>query len=113
MQRTCWARRLPIGVGHDPTVAGVENTNLWRRRAIIGVLLDAGGPVGIGEIVARLGQIRPSGRRLGNKDVSDALRYQARLGRIRRVQRGVYVAIPSAMSASMRWRCRSAALDRR
>jgi hypothetical protein len=39
------------------------------------------------------------------KRISDVLRYQVRLGRVRRVERGAYEVVPGAMPKATAWRC--------
>lgn len=78
------------------------------RRAVLGHLLRAGGPVLLHELVEQLAADFPDGigdNRLTPKRIADVLRYQVRLGRVRRVGRGVYEAVPGAMSRSTAWRC--------
>jgi hypothetical protein len=72
------------------------------RRAVLGVLLRAGGPVSVVEIVAELHRQTPVG--ISGKRVADVLRFQVSAGRVRRVTRGVYQIDPSTMSPSTRWR---------
>ena len=40
-----------------------------------------------------------------NAIIADLLGYQVRSGRVMRVRRGVYAAVPSAFSATTKWRC--------
>lgn len=85
-----------------PAVSAVSAVDV--RRALLGQLLEAGGPVPIevlvGHLAAAFGHDVASPKR-----ASDILRYQMRLGRVRRVARGTYEAEPRAMSRSMIWRC--------
>jgi len=61
------------------------------RYCLLTVLADAHGPCTIAELLGRLERL---GLQVGGADphkvVSDALRYEDRLGRVRRVSRGVY-----------------------
>jgi hypothetical protein len=72
------------------------------RRAVLGVLLRAGRPMTVVEIVAGLQREIPVG--ISGKRVADVLRFQVSAGRVRRVARGVYELDPSTMSRSTRWR---------
>jgi hypothetical protein len=77
------------------------------RRAIVGTLLRAGRPMSITELNAAVLVSRSAAdtaQLLTPKLISDVLRYQIRLGRVRRVRRGVYEAIPAAWSRSTAWR---------
>jgi len=67
-------------------------------------MLTAGGPVSVRRLVAALTDELGPGI-VDHKRVSDMLRYQAGLGRVRRVARGVYEVVPGAMSRSTAWRC--------
>ncbi|CAN5590977.1 hypothetical protein BH23ACT3_BH23ACT3_14130 [soil metagenome] len=73
---------------------------------MLGTLLSAGEPVSIGGLVERL-----SGEpRLGPvtpKRIADVLAQQVRMGRVRRVRRGVYEMVPGGVSRSTEWRCRN------
>ncbi len=74
------------------------------RRAVIGHLLVVGSPVTVGQVVDALADV--FGRdAVGPKRVSDLLRYQVRLGRVRRLDRGVYESVPGALSKATAWRC--------
>jgi len=80
------------------------------RRAVLGVLLEARAPCSISDIVAVLAaagvSTSPQIVSGPGRVVADLLRYQHRLGRVRRVRRGVYEVVPTGMSAAMRSRCR-------
>jgi hypothetical protein len=71
------------------------------RRAVLGVLLRAGRPLCVIEVVAGL-QREILG--ISGKRVADVLRFQVAAGRVRRVARGVYELDPTTMSPSTRWR---------
>jgi hypothetical protein len=73
------------------------------RRAVLGTLLSAGAPVRVGELVDLLGP--RFGADAGPKGVSDLLRHQVRMGRVRRVERGVYAIVPGAIPKTTAWRC--------
>jgi hypothetical protein len=79
------------------------------RRAVVGVLLVARQPQSIDDVLRGLrsrGLTPPDGQqRTRRKIVADVLRYQATLGRVRRLERGVYEVVPGALSRSMRDRC--------
>ena len=71
---------------------------------MLGQLLAAGEPLSVGQLVALLAA------ELGDEAVdatrvSDMLRYQTRIERVRRVARGRYEVVPDALSTSMAWRC--------
>ncbi len=79
------------------------------RRAILAVLLAADRELGSADVVQRLRavhEIELEGRQKATprQRVSDTLRSLERRGWCRRVRRGRYVAVPSAMSPSRRWR---------
>ncbi len=76
------------------------------------MLVDARRPLTIAEIVARLrwdhGVVLDRRQKVSaGQRVADMARYQARLGRVRRVGRGRYIGVPAGMSRSMRWRSRN------
>lgn len=77
---------------------------LDRRRAMLGFLLQARRPVTIAQVVDHLtatcGPHVVTGKR-----VADMLRYQVGLGRVRRVARGTYEAVPGAIPRATAWRC--------
>jgi hypothetical protein len=73
------------------------------RRAVLGHLIRAGGPVAVGDLSD--GLVREFGPAAGGKRLADLLRYQARLGRVRRVRRGVYQFVPGSLSKTTAWRC--------
>lgn len=82
---------------------------LTLRRALIGILLDAGRPLTIAEVVAALhaaGVTPPPRAKPTNMVIADMLAYQVRIGRVARVRRATYAAVPASMSKSMRHRCR-------
>jgi hypothetical protein len=77
------------------------------RHAVIGTLLRAVRPLSIGEITARVLDRRPVDTVVGPlspKRMSDMLRFQVRQGRVRRVARGRYAAVPDGMGRTTRWR---------
>lgn len=79
------------------------------RRAILAVLLGAERELSSDDVVIRLRAahgIDLTGRQKVSprQRVSDTLRSLERRGWCRRVRRGRYVAVPSAMSPSRRWR---------
>jgi hypothetical protein len=69
-------------------------------------LLTAGNPVSIGEIVDRLSG-DPRLAPVNPKRISDVLAHQFRMGKVRRVRRGVYEMVPGAVSRTTEWRCRN------
>ncbi len=80
---------------------------LYLRRAVLRILLRANGPLGIAEIVRRLGEEGwDDFDFLGapNKIVSDLLRHQVSKGAVSRVSRGVYRLRPDRISRSTLWR---------
>ncbi|MCU1360154.1 MAG: hypothetical protein JWN99_1443 [Ilumatobacteraceae bacterium] len=81
-------------------------SGLRLRRAILGVLLVEDGPMSIDQITSVLAQRGLSApttpRRTQRKAVADVLRYQSTLGRVVRVERGVYEAVRHSISRSMR-----------
>lgn len=96
-----------------------EISGIRLRRAIVGVLLVTRFPMTIEQVDRAMGShalspavsasARSAGaatvRRAQHKAIAEVLRYQASLGRVRRVQRGLYEAMPDGMSRSMRDRC--------
>lgn len=88
---------------------GLHLRDIDIRRAILAVLLRAEGDLGAADVVARLQS--EEGIDLADRQsisprrrVSDTLRALERRGWCRRVRRGRYVAVPSSMSKSRRWR---------
>lgn len=83
--------------------------NIELRRAVLRVLLRAGGPVGVAEIVRVLEDdehVEISAWHLASASqrVSNLLGWQVKRGRVRRVSRGRYEAIPDAIPRTTRWR---------
>ncbi|HEX6425948.1 MAG TPA: hypothetical protein VFZ79_20820 [Acidimicrobiales bacterium] len=74
------------------------------RRAVLALLLASPGPVPVRRVVDSLVHELGDGA-VTAKQVADMLRYQVRHGRVRRVDRGVYEAVPGALSRSTAWRC--------
>ncbi len=74
------------------------------RRALLGCLLVAAAPLTIAQLVDALAQDFAREATLP-KRVADALRYQVALGRVRRVDRGVYEIVSGSMSRATAWRC--------
>lgn len=72
------------------------------REGALGVLVGAGRPLSIDEILARLHArgVRVAGDQ--RKALSDAMRYQARKGRVRRAGRGSYVLV--GLPRTSEWR---------
>jgi hypothetical protein len=73
------------------------------RRAVLGTLLSSGSPVRVGELVDLLAPW--FGPDVGPKRLSDLLRHQVRMGRVRRVDRGLYAIVPGAVPRTTAWRC--------
>jgi hypothetical protein len=89
----------------DPrTVANID-----LRRAVLGLLLRAGEPLTVTDIVDRLASqgvtTGPWLARSPAEVIHDLLRYQASRGRVRKVARATFVVVPDGFSRSMRWRC--------
>ena len=82
---------------------------LLLRRAVLGTLLRERRSLTLSEIVEALhrqGVTTASGAaKPPNAVIADLLGYQARVGRVVRVRRGVYAAVPTAFSRTTRWRC--------
>ena len=94
---THWRDEIPIRY----------TTSLAVRRAIVGTLLRAGRPMRVAELTAAVLAARPirwRGAELDARKVSDVLRHQQTLGRVRSVGRGVWEAVPTAFSRTTRWR---------
>ncbi len=79
------------------------------RRAVLGILLAAHAPMTPQEVVAELHRqgvtTLPHLKKEPHRVIADLLAHQARIGKVRRVRRGVYVVISNSMSRSTRWRC--------
>jgi hypothetical protein len=75
-------------------------SNIGLRRAVLGVLLRAGEPTTITEIIDALASQGVTTNFLLARSpaevVSDLLRYQARLGRVRKVARATYLGTMDA-----------------
>ncbi len=84
-------------------------TGITLRRAVLGTLLAAHEPLTPREIVGELQRhgvtTVPHLKKEPHRVIADLLAHQARIGKVRRVRRGVYVVIRSSMSHSTRWRC--------
>ena len=70
---------------------------------MLGHLLVAGAPVSIPELIDALAD--RFGGCVDAKRISDVLRYQVGLGRVRRLERGVYEIVPGVVPRSTAWRC--------
>jgi hypothetical protein len=84
-------------------------SNIDLRRAVLGILLRAGEPTTITEIIDALASQGVTTNLLLARSpaevVSDLLRYQTRIGRVRKVARATYLVCPDGFSRSTRWRC--------
>lgn len=79
------------------------------KAAVVGVLLNEGRPMSIAQVRAAVLDVRPIELLVGEltpKRLSDALRYYSSRGIVRRVGRGVYVAVPTGLSRTTAWRYR-------
>jgi hypothetical protein len=74
------------------------------RRAVLGRLLASGAPVTIAALVDEMNRVFGVDV-VSPKRIADVLRYQVRLGRVRRVDRGVYQVVPGALPKATAWRC--------
>ncbi|WP_040493080.1 hypothetical protein [Ilumatobacter nonamiensis] len=97
-------RAAPAADHERPTVR-----NLTLRRAVMRVLLRADGPVRVADIVRALEDDEHFGIAdhhvaSASQRVSNLLGWQLRRGRVRRVARGIYVAVPDAIPRTTRWR---------
>lgn len=76
---------------------------------MLGLLIDAAHPLTVADVEARLAAhgLVPFtwGTRTVRKLLADLLAHQRRIGRVRRVERGVYAIVPTAISPSLRYRC--------
>jgi hypothetical protein len=84
-------------------------TGITLRRAVLGTLLAAHGPLTPRDVVEEL---RRHGvttaahlKKEPHRVIADLLAHQARIGKVRRVRRGLYAVIRPSMSHSTRWRC--------
>ena len=83
--------------------------NIALRRAVMRVLLRAGEPVRVAEIVRRLEDddciaVADAHAATASQRISNLLGWQVRQGRVRRVARGEYLALPAAIPRTTRWR---------
>jgi hypothetical protein len=90
-----------------PGLRGISGKDL--RRAVTRVLLYAGGPLSIGEVIDRLAAdgVEVSGRWPGSDmhhRISGLLTQQVKRGRFRRISHGRYVVVPEQISRTDRWR---------
>lgn len=80
------------------------------RRAVLGILLEAGTALTVHEVVERLHAhgrtTMPHLTKAPAMVISDLLRYQKRIGRVERVARGRY-RLATAFSRSTEWRYRN------
>ena len=85
-------------------------SGLTLRRAMFAVLLDAGRPLTVSEVVERLqgaGVTTPAAvTKPPHMVIADMLAYQVRAGRVRRTERATYQVISSSISRSTQRRCR-------
>lgn len=98
--------------GESPPAGATVWLFKWRiREAVLGVLLQVGRPMTIGQILADLeGRGVLIAEENPRKVVSDLLRHQVRAGRARRVGRGRYEIRHVARTTA--WRLRTRLLDR-
>jgi hypothetical protein len=94
--------------GESPPPGAIVWLFRWRiTEAALGVLIEAGRPMTIGQILADL---EARGVRLARenpgKALSDVLRYQTRTGRVRKVGRGRYEVRPLPRTTTWRFRTR-------
>ena len=83
--------------------------NIDLRRAVLRVLLRAGRPLRLCDIVTTLEQeehiaIADAWEATASQRLSNLLGWQVRQGRVRRLARGIYVAVPEAIPRTTRWR---------
>ena len=82
---------------------------LLLRRAVLGVLLRERGSMTVAEVVSELHArgvtTSAATHKPPNAVVADLLGYQVRIGRVVRIRRGVYSAMPAALSRTTKWRC--------
>jgi hypothetical protein len=94
----------------DPTrPPGRIVRNITLRRAVLRVLLRARAPMCVGDIVRHLEDddgiaIADAHEATASQRVSNLLGWQVRQGRVRRVARGEYVAVPDVVPRTTRWR---------
>lgn len=85
-------------------------SGLTLRRALFGVLLEAGRPITVREVLDQLQDAGVTTSAWCVKPppmvIADMLAYQVRAGRVRRTKRATYVVIASSMSRSTQRRCR-------
>ena len=83
--------------------------NIALRRAVMRVLLRARKPLRVAEIVRALEEdervaIADLHEPSASQRISNLLGWQVRQGRVRRVARGEYLALPGAIPRTTRWR---------
>ena len=87
----------------------VPISGLLLRRAVLGVLLAAGGPLTaaeVAEVLHRSGATtRPTLTKGPSRVIADLLAYQARLGRVAKVGPASFAIVASSLSRSTRQRC--------
>ena len=99
------------GMDHGTPESSIRRRprNIELRRAVMRVLLRAEAPVRVAEIVQTLQdvdriEVADARATTPSQRVSNLLGWQVRQGRVRRVDRGVYVAVPEAIPRTTRWR---------
>ncbi len=82
---------------------------LLLRRAVLGILLAAGGPLTAAEVAELLHRsgatTRPALTKGPSRVIADLLAYQARLGRVEKRGPATFAVVPASMSRSTRRRC--------
>jgi len=80
------------------------------RRAVLGILLAAAGPLTITEVIAELQAAGFTTWSLGPRPphaiIADMLAYQVRSGRVRRTGRATYAPNRDKIPSTTQWRCR-------
>lgn len=96
----------------DVPRGGVEPfpiSGLLLRRAVLGTLLSAGGPLSPAEIAAALAAAgattSPARTKSPSRLIADLLAYQVRIGKVVKVGPALFAAVPERISRSTRQRC--------
>ena len=90
-------------------VEPISISGLLLRRAVLGTLLAADGPMSPAEVAAALraagATTSPALTKGPSRVIADLLTYQVRIGRVVKVGPALFAAVPSRISRSTRQRC--------
>lgn len=95
----------------DPRPPLIVITGFRLRRAVLGILLVANGPMPLADIVDALRRAgyttNPSLAKPPHGIIANLLDYQEGRGRVIRTARGEYAVVATAFSSSTKWRYRN------